>query len=167
MPASYPDAIKEFTPKEDGVDIILAAHINELQEEITAIQQTLGVNPNMTPGKFAIIDINDVPTGSSYETEVYTGLEWVRAGFIEGYVPDLVDVTMAFGTLVDGEPSFETGAYPGGLEGCAGTSEASIAKFGPLGQCAKWSFSNHLEHPSSFRIMLFGVESAETELEVL
>ena len=45
MSARYPDEIKTFIPKQDYVDDVEASHINDLQDEITAIQQELGVNP--------------------------------------------------------------------------------------------------------------------------
>lgn len=44
MTASYPGAIKTYTAKTDNVDDVEAAHINSMQEEITAIQTELGIN---------------------------------------------------------------------------------------------------------------------------
>lgn len=44
MPASYPSSIKSFTTKQDNVDDVLAAHINDLQDEVVAIETELGVN---------------------------------------------------------------------------------------------------------------------------
>jgi hypothetical protein len=44
MAASYPGAIHTFTPKVDGVDWVLADHINEAHEEIIATQTELGIN---------------------------------------------------------------------------------------------------------------------------
>lgn len=43
--ADYPSAIKTFTEKQDGVDTILAEHINSPQSEIEAIETELGTNP--------------------------------------------------------------------------------------------------------------------------
>lgn len=45
MAASYPSAIKTFTTKTDGVDDVLASHINDPQLEITAIETELGTTP--------------------------------------------------------------------------------------------------------------------------
>lgn len=45
MPASYPTSIKSFTTLVDNVDDVLAAHQNEPNDEITAIETVLGVNP--------------------------------------------------------------------------------------------------------------------------
>lgn len=42
MPASYPSSAKTFTTKSDGAgNTILAAHINDLQLEVTAVEQDL------------------------------------------------------------------------------------------------------------------------------
>jgi hypothetical protein len=42
MPASYPSSAKTFTTKSDGPgNTILAAHINDLQLEVTAIENDL------------------------------------------------------------------------------------------------------------------------------
>lgn len=46
MAATYPANIKtNFTIKEDNVDIIYASHVNLLQEEVVAIETTVGTNP--------------------------------------------------------------------------------------------------------------------------
>ena len=45
MTASYPDAIKSFTTKVNGVDDVKAEHINDVQAEISAIETELGTNP--------------------------------------------------------------------------------------------------------------------------
>ncbi len=42
MPASYPSAIKTFTTKTNKVDLVDAAHINDLQLEVNAIETELG-----------------------------------------------------------------------------------------------------------------------------
>jgi hypothetical protein len=43
MAASYPGAVKTFTTKASG-GAILAAHINDLQDEVVAVETQLGVN---------------------------------------------------------------------------------------------------------------------------
>lgn len=40
MPASYPSSAKSFTTKNSG-DSIQAAHVNDLQDEVTAIETDL------------------------------------------------------------------------------------------------------------------------------
>lgn len=42
MPASYPTSVKSFTTKNDGPgNTIQAAHVNDLQLEVTAVEQDL------------------------------------------------------------------------------------------------------------------------------
>ncbi len=48
MAASYPSSTANFTTKQNIVDIIDAAHPNVVQDEIVAIESTLGVNPNLS-----------------------------------------------------------------------------------------------------------------------
>jgi len=45
MPASYPASIKQFTRKRDLLDIVLAADINQVYDEVTSIEQKLGTFP--------------------------------------------------------------------------------------------------------------------------
>jgi len=41
MAATFPSGVKSFTTKTDGVDKIYAAHINDIQDEVTAIETEL------------------------------------------------------------------------------------------------------------------------------
>ena len=41
MPASYPGSVKSFTTKVDGVDDVQAAHVNDLQLEVAAVETDL------------------------------------------------------------------------------------------------------------------------------
>lgn len=43
-------SVKSFTPKVDQVDTIWAAHVNDLQNEMAAIERTVGVNPHAWSG---------------------------------------------------------------------------------------------------------------------
>lgn len=45
MPASYPSSIRVFSTKVNITDIVDASHPNSVQEEVVAIQTTLGVLP--------------------------------------------------------------------------------------------------------------------------
>jgi len=44
MAADYPGSLVSFTTKSDGVDWVLAAHINDIQNEIEAIETELGTD---------------------------------------------------------------------------------------------------------------------------
>lgn len=50
MPASYPTSIKTFTRKRDLLDIVLAADINQVYDELTAIETVLGTQPRINSG---------------------------------------------------------------------------------------------------------------------
>jgi hypothetical protein len=45
MPAVYPVAVKTFTTRVDAVDTVYAAHINDLQSEVNAVETALGAAP--------------------------------------------------------------------------------------------------------------------------
>lgn len=48
MPASYPISVRPFTTKVNVLDIVDAADPNSLQEEVVAIETTLGLNPALS-----------------------------------------------------------------------------------------------------------------------
>jgi hypothetical protein len=48
MAASYPGAVRPFVNKTNVVDIIDASHPNSLQEEVVAIESTIGLNPALS-----------------------------------------------------------------------------------------------------------------------
>lgn len=48
MAAVFPGNVKSFTPKADGVDKIYASHINDLQDEVTAIETELKKSTSQT-----------------------------------------------------------------------------------------------------------------------
>jgi hypothetical protein len=48
MPASYPLSIRPFTTKVNVLDIVDASHPNSLQEEVVAVETTLGLNPALS-----------------------------------------------------------------------------------------------------------------------
>jgi len=48
MAAVYPGTVREFQNKQNTTDIIDASHPNLLQDEVTAIQTTLGANPQVS-----------------------------------------------------------------------------------------------------------------------
>lgn len=42
MPALFPNAVRVYTSKTDLVDTVLADHVNLLQDEVTAVENSLG-----------------------------------------------------------------------------------------------------------------------------
>ncbi len=54
--AVYPSGVKSFENKSDFTDLILAEHINTLQDEEAAIQATIGITPNVSGGYVGTFD---------------------------------------------------------------------------------------------------------------
>ena len=54
--AVYPSGVKSFQNKTDFTDIILAEHVNAIQDEITAIEAVVGVSPNVSGGYVGTFD---------------------------------------------------------------------------------------------------------------
>jgi len=54
--AVYPSGVKSFQNKTDFTDIILAEHINAIQDEVTAIEAAVGVSPNVSGGYVGAFD---------------------------------------------------------------------------------------------------------------
>lgn len=74
MAASYPAAIKSFTAVTDNVDDVLATHINQPYEEITAIETELGTNPKGSAASVAAL----LATLNTFYTDMLGG--WITAG---------------------------------------------------------------------------------------
>jgi len=58
MAASYPSGVRPFDSKVDFTQIIVAEHINSLQEEVIAVESTIGLNPNVSGGYVGSFDEN-------------------------------------------------------------------------------------------------------------
>ena len=54
--AVYPSGVKSFQNKTDFTDIILAEHINAIQDEVTAVEASIGVSPNVSGGYVGSFD---------------------------------------------------------------------------------------------------------------
>jgi chaperonin cofactor prefoldin len=46
MSASYPASVRTFSLKQDATMFVLAAHVNDLQDEVAAVERTLGTIPH-------------------------------------------------------------------------------------------------------------------------
>lgn len=57
MTATYPGGVKSFTPKTDNVDDVMAVDVNEIQEEVAAIETALGANLANVAGDFLVVQI--------------------------------------------------------------------------------------------------------------
>ncbi|GEM_PF-1526514 len=45
MSTSYPGGYDSYASKTDGIDVVMASHVNDLQDAIFAIEHELGINP--------------------------------------------------------------------------------------------------------------------------
>lgn len=72
MTAVFPGNIKSFTPKVDGVDKIYASHINDLQDEVTAIETELKKPANQTSVNAANSDKLDGKDSTEFATANHT-----------------------------------------------------------------------------------------------
>lgn len=70
MPASYPASVKTFTRKRDLLDIVLAADINLVYDEVTATQTTLGSQAQLTPSWTAGTFDSSTTTWSSVKARI-------------------------------------------------------------------------------------------------
>jgi len=52
MSTNYPGAYDSYASKTDGIDVVMASHVNDLQDAISAIEHELGINPK---GSYATI----------------------------------------------------------------------------------------------------------------
>jgi hypothetical protein len=88
MTTAYPGTVKVFVQKFDLVDTVFAAHINDLQNEVNAIETVLGINP----------------MGS--EQDVNTRLGAIESGYLNlSGSGQAVDNSVSF----EGEPTFQVG----------------------------------------------------------
>lgn len=65
MAASFPSSVKTFTTKVDGVDDVQAAHVNDLQLEVVAVETALGpgyANPQIANGRLTLSSGTPVTT---------------------------------------------------------------------------------------------------------
>jgi hypothetical protein len=64
MPASYPQGVKSFSTKVDFTDLVLAEHVNTLQDEVRALQATIGTDPQVSSGWVGTLDKTTQTWGS-------------------------------------------------------------------------------------------------------
>jgi len=79
MPAVYPGTVRSFTTKLDLEDTVFALHVNDMQDEIIAIQNVLGTSPQGAATGPATVGkrIADLETGKSATTHTHDSGSWV------------------------------------------------------------------------------------------
>lgn len=120
MPASYPSSLPSFTTKVDNVDSVVAAHPNDLQAEVLAVQSTVGTSPvisvlNASTRINSATSFNSSPISTSFST-VKERISNVERGLMGvGYVPAIDGGGSAITIAASG--STQTGTFssiPGG-----------------------------------------------------
>jgi len=142
MPASYPSAIKSFTTLVDGVDDVLAAHQNDQNAEITAIETELGTSPRGTAAdvkarldaahttgglhtlKIATADLIDLNV-----TEVKLAAGAVAQAKLKTAIGEISSTVRVLTTLPGGEYGF----YPQHKSSLAGSQNAHFWQMGGAG----------------------------------
>lgn len=77
--ATYPAAVKSFTTKQDNIDVVAAGDVNQAYDEITALQNALGVTPATSAGSMA--GGWDATTGKDWTT-VKSRLDNIEKGVV-------------------------------------------------------------------------------------
>lgn len=95
MSTAYPAALDSYAVKADGVDTVQAAHINNLQDAVVAIETELGANP---------IDIG-----------TWTPVIKIGATTITGTVTDCTYTRINRMVMIMGTVTFDRGANTGNL----------------------------------------------------
>lgn len=90
MAASYPSSAKSFSTKVDGVDLVQAAHINEIQDEIKAVEDQLIASKLST--------LTSAPAASKVLTTDGSGNPtWEDYGAWTAFTPTVTSASGAFG----------------------------------------------------------------------
>lgn len=75
MAAVYPGQFKTFSKKVNFIEDVDASHVNQIQDEISAIERTLGANPHLDVGMYAPGRVINYGTVSNRIAEVARGTD--------------------------------------------------------------------------------------------
>lgn len=90
MAANYPTIVRKFQPHSDGTEYVLAGHMNDVQDEVAAVEATLGTKPHVhSPTSGAPTVYSSVgarldamqQTDSTQQTQVNSLLDASKTGF--------------------------------------------------------------------------------------
>jgi hypothetical protein len=91
MAAAFPTSVKTFTTRSDNTDTIFAAHINDLQDEVNAIETALGVSPTNSAFRstnYGSVDarLEGIETDYSLGSHTHSGYMATSGGTFSGNV---------------------------------------------------------------------------------
>ena len=85
MPTNFPSSLDSYTTKVDGVDTVLAAHINNVQDAIVAIETLLSAGS--TAGAYSpALTFGGAAVGMAYAAQNGRYLRLGNAVFVTGYI---------------------------------------------------------------------------------
>jgi hypothetical protein len=117
MSTNYPTSLDSYTAKTDGVDDVLAAHVNNLQDAIVAIETKIGI------GNFIIAAGDGATYG--FKAGASGDVLWYRGAADMWYTPD--GITVALDSAFSRRLRTATGTYSLNLESMySWGAEASI-----------------------------------------
>jgi len=111
---AYPSTIADFTTKVDNTDYVLAAHVNDLQSEVRAIQTALGTYPDTTSAT-AMASLTFSNATSTAYGNVKTRLENIEAGLYKAINTNYV--TKSGGDVITASTSATKGLVIKGASG--------------------------------------------------
>lgn len=158
----YPASVKSFTTKQDGIDTVVASHVNALQDEVVALQSQVGVvselpslNLPSTSGTGAAV-ANRVGPQISGLKQWADHLNTYKAPLLsptfEGTVT--LPATTTIGTITSTELGYldgVTSAIQTQLNGKVSLSGSSVIT-GALTVGANMNVNGILTHPGNFEI---------------
>ncbi|KJK55526.1 hypothetical protein UK12_28080 [Saccharothrix sp. ST-888] len=70
----YPVSVKTFAVRTDTVDTVFASNVNDVQNEIQAVEQTLGVSPHVWAGAPVGRPLSALATTTPFQAATYTSV---------------------------------------------------------------------------------------------
>lgn len=132
MTASYPTTVKSFTTKVDFTDTVLAAHVNNLQEEVVAVQTELGTDVAVGSGWVGAVDF--ATTNWNTLKDRLANIEYGLKDVYDEYVSDVGGSTIIpSGTSVKGLVIKATAGQTANLFEAQNSSSTVITKIDSSG----------------------------------
>ena len=95
MTATFPSSVRQFTAKVDIQDTILADHVNSLQDEVRAVETTIGTTP-----------LTSVYTGTFSQASTWSNLsarlQNIEVGLVNGTGVSGAYASLAGGSVITG-----------------------------------------------------------------
>lgn len=124
MPALFPNSVRIYTAKTDLVDTVLAEHVNLLQDEVTAVENTLGTGLLTSTWSGTFSQATTHTSVSARLRNIEVGLLSVTADAV-GAIPKSITTTK--GDLIVATSSSNPTRLPVGSDGYLLTADSSTA----------------------------------------